>query len=284
MNDEAPESLIIIAGRGEYPLLLAESARRAGVKRLAALAFRRETEPSIADRVDDVAWVRIGALGAAYEALEGFGIPRAVMAGQIKPTHLFTMRMDGELVRLMASLKEKNAHSIFGAIGDALRQRGIELIPASRFMESNLTEPGVLTARAPTDREREDIALGLRVAKATSGLDIGQTVAVKDGTILAVEAFEGTDRTIRRAGEVGGPGAVVVKVAKAGHDQRFDLPVIGSRTLRMLGKARAAVLAVEAERTLLLNKQDLIDQANRMNLAMVAMAPGGGGKGQDNHE
>ncbi|MCB1069439.1 MAG: UDP-2,3-diacylglucosamine diphosphatase LpxI [Kiritimatiellae bacterium] len=288
MNEPVPESLLIIAGRGEYPLLLADSARRHGVKRIAALAFKGETDSAIARKVDAVAWVRIGALGAAYDALQSFGIPLAVMAGQIKPTHLFQMRMDSELLKLMASLKEKNAHSIFGAIGDALMQRGITLMPASRFMESNLTEPGVLTRRVPTDREYTDIQLGLRVAKATSGLDIGQTVVVKDGTILAVEAFEGTDKTIRRAGEIGGPGAVVVKVAKSGHDQRFDLPVIGSRTLNMLIKAKAAVLAVESNRTILLGREALIETANRANVTLVAMAPekphaeiGGEKKGQE---
>ncbi|HMP74175.1 MAG TPA: UDP-2,3-diacylglucosamine diphosphatase LpxI [Kiritimatiellia bacterium] len=273
MPEDTPESLIIIAGRGDYPKQLAASARKQGVRRLAALAFRGETDRDMAGLVDEIAWVRVGQLGAAFEAMAGFGIPRAVMAGQIKPTHLFRMRMDGELIHLLARLKERNAHSIFGAIGDALGERGIELLPANRFMESNLTTPGVLTTRQPTPTELEDLALGLRVAKATSGLDIGQTVVVKQGTILAVEAFEGTDKTIVRAGKVGGPGAVVVKVAKAGHDHRFDLPVIGMRTLAMLRKAKASVLAMEAGRSILLEPERCQAEADRRRITLLAFDP-----------
>ena len=271
MNADVPEKLGIIAGKGNYPLLLAESARRQGVCKIFALAFHGETERQITKLADRVVWVRLGQLAAAYTALQASGVSQFVMAGQITPTSLFHMRMDGELLTLLGRLRERNAHSIFGALTTELAKRGIEMLPASRFMEAHMAEPGVLTTRAPTLDQQADIALGLKVAKTTSGLEIGQTVVLKNGTILAVEAFEGTDTTILRAGKLGGPGAVVVKVSKHGHDVRFDLPVIGERTLKSLHKAKAAVLAVEARRTILLDRAAVLAQAERQNLCIVAI-------------
>ena len=271
MNADVPEKLGIIAGKGNYPLLLAESARRQGVCKIFALAFHGETERQITKLADRVVWVRLGQLAAAYTALQASGVSQFVMAGQITPTSLFHMRMDGELLALLGRLRERNAHSIFGALTTELAKRGIEMLPASRFMEAHMAEPGVLTTRAPTLDQQADIALGLKVAKTTSGLEIGQTVVLKNGTILAVEAFEGTDTTILRAGKLGGPGAVAVKVSKHGHDVRFDLPVIGERTLKSLHKAKAAVLAVEARRTILLDRAAVLAQAERQNLCIVAI-------------
>ena len=271
MNADVPEKLGIIAGKGNYPLLLAESARQQGVREIFALAFHGETERQIAKLADRVVWVRLGQLATAYTALQASGVPQFVMAGQITPTSLFHMRMDGELLALLGRLRERNAHSIFGALTTELAKRGIEMLPASRFMETHMAEPGVLTTRAPTSDQQADIELGLKVAKTTSGLEIGQTVVLKNGTILAVEAFEGTDATILRAGKLGGPDAVVVKVSKHGHDVRFDLPVIGERTLKSLHKAKAAVLAVEARRTILLDRAAVLAQAERQNLCIVAI-------------
>ena len=266
-----PEQLGIIAGKGNYPLLLAESARQQGVRKIFALAFRGETERRIERLADRVIWVRLGQLGAAYTALQASGVRHFVMAGQITPTSLFNMRMDSELLALLGRLHERNAHSIFGALTEELKKRDIEMLPASRFMEAHMPEAGLLTTRAPTPEQEADIELGLKVAKTTSGLEIGQTVVLKNGTILAVEAFEGTDETIQRAGKLGGPGMVVVKVSKQGHDMRFDIPVIGERTLKSLAKARAAVLAVEARRTILLDRPALIAQAERQGLCLVAI-------------
>ena len=271
MKESVPEALGIIAGRGVYPLLLAASARRQGVQHLFALAFKGETDRAMARLVDRVAWINMGQLGAALAALKESGVRDVVMAGQITPTNLFRMRMDRELVALLSRLRERNAETIFGAFGEELRKLGIELKPASLFMEEHMPGPGVLGARAPTAAESADIALGRQAAKLTSGLDIGQTVVVKQGTILAVEAFEGTDETIVRAGRLGGPGCVVVKVAKRGHDMRFDIPVVGEHTLKLLRKIRAAVLAVEARRAILLDRAALVAQADRQGLALVAM-------------
>ena len=271
MNSDIPKRLGIIAGKGNYPLLLAESARQQGVCEIFALAFRGETERRIEKLADRVVWLHLGQLGAAYAALQASGVPQFVMAGQITPTSLFHMRMDGELLALLGRLRERNAHSIFGALTAELGQRGIEMLPASRFMEAHMPDPGVLTARAPTPEQQTDIELGLKIAKTTSGLEIGQTVVLKNGTVLAVEAFEGTDATILRAGKLGGAGAVVVKVSKHGHDVRFDLPVIGERTLKSLRKAGAAVLAVEARRTILLDRTAVLAQAERQNLCFIAI-------------
>ncbi|MGA1529652.1 MAG: LpxI family protein [Kiritimatiellia bacterium] len=271
MSVKNAESLIIIAGRGAYPRVLAENARQQGVKRIAAIAFKRETDRVIEKVADEVTWVAIGQLQAMLDAMQAFAIPHAVMAGQIKPTHLFNLRPDKKLFDLLARLKERNAETIFGAIGEELKAVGIELLQASSFMEASMPPAGQIGHLPPTPAQWEDIRLGLRVAKATSGLDIGQTVVVKEGTVLAVEAFEGTDQTFLRAGELSGPGAVIVKVAKRGHDMRFDIPVIGERTFKSIKKSGASVLAVEAGRAILLEREKLVALADRGGVAFLAV-------------
>jgi len=264
--------LAILAGKGDYPLLLAQSARQQGVKRIVAIAFRHETQRAIARHVDQVHWVYLGQLQSLLDAFKATGIRHAVMAGQITPTHLFSLRLDRAALTMLGRLRERNAHTIFGAFCDELKGIGLQLLPAYLFMESAMPPTGLIASRPPTPGETADIQLGIQVAKTTSGIEIGQTVVVKEGTILAVEAFEGTDEAIRRAARLGGPGIVVVKVAKRGHDMRFDIPVIGTRTLKTLRQTKAAVLAVEAGRTILLEREELIRQANRMNLCLTAVA------------
>ena len=271
MTEKTPESLSIIAGRGNYPRVLAESARKQGVKRIAAVAFKKETDTVIEKVADEVTWVHIGQLQALLDALAAFRIPRVVMAGQIKPTHLFNIRPDKRMFDLLARLKERNAETIFGAVGEELKTIGVELMQASLFMESTMPAPGQIGHIPPTPAQWDDIRLGLRVAKATSGLDIGQTVVIKEGTVLAVEAFEGTDATILRAGELGGPGSVIVKVAKRGHDMRFDIPVIGDRTFESMKKSGAKVLAVEASRSILLDREALVKMADQRGIAFLAV-------------
>ncbi len=271
MDVPVPDSLGIIAGKGVYPRLLADSARKQGVKRLFAVAFRRETDPVLEKYADQVEWLYLGQLGAMLDALKASGVKQVVMAGQITPTHLFRVRMDGAMLALLSRLRVRNAETIFGAVGEELKKIGVELLPASLFMEHTMPEAGVLGARAPTEQESADIQLGLKVAKMTSGLDIGQTVVIKNGTILAVEAFEGTDAAIARAGELGGAGAVVVKVAKRGHDMRFDIPVVGEHTMKSLRRIKASVLAVEAKRTILLDREVVVGEADRQGLCLVAV-------------
>ncbi|NLB60006.1 MAG: LpxI family protein [Lentisphaerae bacterium] len=266
------DKLGLIAGRGTYPLLLAASAKRQGVRRLVVIAFRGETERAIERLADEVCWLRVGQLNALLEALRTRGVTQAIMAGQILPTHLFRLRPDRRALGLLASLRVRNAHTIFDAIGAELSTVGVQLLPAYLFLESALPVPGCLSRRQPSPEQQADIALGCRVAKTTSGLEIGQTVVIKQGTILAVEAFEGTDATLLRAGRLGGPGAVVVKVAKRGHDNRFDIPVVGLQTLRVLKKIRAAVLALEAGRTILLEREKMIALADRLGLVLTAVS------------
>lgn len=269
---EMPETLGVIAGRGTYPWQLARSAHAQGVKRVVVFAFRGETEGVIRKYADEVIWLRLGQLGALLKAVEDAGIAKIVMAGQIKPTRLFNLRLDAKSLSILRTLKTRNAHTIFGAIADELKAIGAELLPAYCFMESEMPAPGTLSRRGPTEREQADIELGRQVAKVTSGLDIGQTVVIKEGTILAVEGFEGTDATILRAGKLGGTGGVVVKVAKRGHDMRFDIPVIGTRTFQMLKKAKISCLAVEANRTILLNREALVAEADRLDISFLAFA------------
>ncbi len=271
MDQAIPEKLGIIAGRGAYPRILAEGARKQGVRQIMTVAFRGETDPLIAEVVDHVAWLHVGQLAAMLAAFRQWGVTQVVMAGQIAPSNLFHVRLDVRALKILARLKDRNARTIFGAIGDELNAIGIELLPAYRFMEDTMPAPGLLSHRAPTERERLDITLGLQAAKATSALEIGQTVVVKEGVILAVEAFEGTDDTMLRAGKLGGAGAVVVKVARQGHDMRYDIPVVGLRTLAILKKIKAAVLAVEARKTILLERDQIIEAANKQSLAFIAV-------------
>jgi DUF1009 family protein len=244
------------------------------------IAFRGETSPRIAPLADEVQWIHVGQLGRMLDALRRSGVTTAVMAGQITPTNLFRVRMDGHMLALLKRLSTRNAETIFGAVAEELKAIGVDLLPASLFMEDHMPSEGPITERRPTDSEMNDIRLGLTVARATSGLDIGQTVVVKEGTVLAVEAFEGTDAAILRAGKLGGRGVVVVKVAKQGHDMRFDIPVVGLRTMKSLRKARASALAVEAGRCIILERERVLEVARKLDVAMIAVDAGCGGGGE----
>ncbi|MBL7114847.1 MAG: UDP-2,3-diacylglucosamine diphosphatase LpxI [Kiritimatiellae bacterium] len=270
-----PESLGIIAGKGVYPYLLAESARQQGVKRIMTLAFKRETDPRMRDVSDEIRWVYVGQLQRMLDAFRECGVKQAVMAGQITPTNLFRVRMDARALRMLRALPARNAHTIFGAIANELSDVGVDLLSASAFMGPHMVDAGVLTDGAPGEAQQADIALGLRVARTSSELEIGQTVVIKEGTVLAVEAFEGTNAAIRRAGKLGGPGAVVVKLAKAGHDMRFDIPVVGVHTLKVLRKIKASTLVVEAGRCIILERDRVIHEANRMGLSLIAVGADG---------
>jgi hypothetical protein len=270
-QETIPEALGIIAGKGVYPRLLAQSARAQGVGRIFAVAFKKETNPRIEQVADEVQWIHLGQLQAMLDAFRASGVRQAVMAGQITPTHLFTLRMDRAMLALLGRLEKRNADTIFGALGEELQHIGVQLMPACLFMEQCMPEAGLLAGSPPDEQQLQDIDLGLNVAKTTSGLEIGQTVVVKQGTVLAVEAFEGTDETILRAGRLGGPGAVIVKVAKQGHDMRFDIPVVGMRTMKSVRKSRAAVLALEARRTILLEREKVLGEAGRLGVTVTAV-------------
>lgn len=274
MKPDVPESLIIIAGRQAYPAMLARAARDAGVERIVVLGFKGETSRAVLPLADETVWANLGAMQAFLDKLEATGIKQCVMAGQIAPSNIFHLRYDQLAREMMSRLKVRNAHTIFGAIVEAIEARGIEVLPGNTFMECYTPEAGQLSRRAPTEREQADIELGLTLVKGTSDFEIGQTVATKDGIIIAVEAFEGTNQTIRRAGRIGKAGTVIVKVPKAGHDMRFDIPVVGVKTLKMMKKAKASCLAVEAGKTILLEKEKLIALADQYGMAFVAVQTG----------
>lgn len=272
VSSQTPQRLGLIAGRGVYPIVFAECAREAGVAELVVIAFKGETDRAIEKHADAISWIRVGELEHLLDELRGANLAQAVMAGQLTPTNLFRVRLDSRMKELLARLTTRNAETIFGAVADELNAIGIELLPASRFMESAMPGPGQLSQRAPTEQETADMQMGLRVAKVTSGLDIGQTVVLKEGTILAVEAFEGTNQAIKRAAKLAGDGVVIVKTAKAGHDMRFDIPVIGVHTLRLLRKLRASALFVEAGQTIVLEQEKVIALADEADICFAAVA------------
>ena len=265
-----PDTLGIIAGNGVYPRLLADAARRAGVKRIVAAAFTNETDDRLAGIVDAIDWMRVGQLGKLISGFREAGVAHAIMAGQIAPKNLFDLRPDFKTLLLLARLKRRNAESIFEAIGDELASAGITLLPATSFLDDCLAPPGLIAGRKLSRREEEDVAFGFEIARETSRLDIGQTVIVKNGTVLAVEAFEGTNEAIKRGCALGKKDAIMVKVAKPTQDMRFDVPVIGVATIAIASEAHLRVIAIEAGRTLLLEKEALIEAAARSNISIVA--------------
>lgn len=266
---ETPDALGIIAGSGVYPLLLADSARVAGVKKIIVAAFTDETSDDITNRADRIEWLRVGQLGKLLNFFREAGVGHAIMAGQIAPGNLFSLRPDFKAMFLLARLKQRNAESIFGAIADQLAEIKVELLPATTFLDHLLAPIGHIAGPKLKAREEADVTFGFEIAKQLSALDVGQTIVVKNGTVLAVEAFEGTNEAIRRGGSLGKKSAIVIKVTKPGQDMRFDVPVIGLETLRVAAEANVRAIAVEADRTLLLEKSPLIDLAERSKISLV---------------
>jgi DUF1009 family protein len=269
----ASASLGLIAGSKSLPLALAREIKRAGVSRLVAVAFEGETDPALAALVDDIVWVRVGQLSKLIGAFTDRGVQQCVMAGQIAPKNLFDFRPDLRALGLVMRLKEKNAHTIFGAIADELRKDGVELIEATPWLQPLMPGAGFHLGPKLGAEQQVDIAFGHRIAKEVSRLEIGQTVVVKKGTVLAVEGFEGTDKCLARGGELAGKdgGAVAVKVAKERHDMRFDIPCLGPQTLEVCAANRIAVLAIEPGKTILLEPETCASLAARNRLAVTTI-------------
>jgi UDP-2,3-diacylglucosamine hydrolase len=268
---QAPlNALGIIAGNGVYPRLLADAARKVGVKKIIAIAFTGETDPALEQHVDLLEWMRVGQLNRLLKFLRAQDIHYAVMAGQIAPRNLFDLRPDWRALMLLGRLKERNAESIFAAVADELAAIDVDLLPATTFLEDSLAPLGLIAGPKLSRREEDDIDLGWKIAKEVARLDIGQTLIVKNGTVVAVEALEGTNDTIRRGGALAHEGAVMIKVAKAKQDMRFDVPVIGLETIRITAEARVRVIAIEAGKTLLLERDAIVDLANRSKISIVA--------------
>jgi hypothetical protein len=259
----------IIAGNGVYPKLLADAARKGGVKKIVAVAFTGETDPAISKHVDLVEWLRVGQLSRLLKFFRDQQIHHAIMAGQIAPKNLFDLRPDWKALLLIAKLKQRNAESIFAAIADELAKAGVDLVPATTFLEDQLAPAGLVAGPKLSRREEEDVDLGWQIAKEIARLDIGQTIIVKNGTVLAVEAFEGTNDAIQRGGKLAGKDAVMIKVAKPNQDMRFDVPVIGVETIRIAAEAKLRVIAVEAGKTLLLESDAIFDLAKSSNISIL---------------
>ncbi len=266
---EAIDHLAIIAGNGLYPQLLASSARAAGVKELGAIAFIGETDSQLTRFVDEISWLHVGQLNRMLAVLRGWGATRAIMAGQIAPRNLFDLRPDWRALLLLAKVKQRNAETIFSAIGAELEKIGVTLLPATTFLESSLAAEGQIAGPKLSRRQEDDVEFGWNVAKQIASLDIGQTIVVKTGTVLAVEAFEGTDDALRRGARAGGGKAIAIKVAKPNQDMRFDVPVLGVETIRVASDAGIAVIAIETGRTLLLEKDSVVNAANKAGIAII---------------
>jgi len=265
-----PEILGIIAGNGVYPRLLAKAARKTGVKKIIAAAFTGETDPVLTQDVDLIEWMRVGQLNRLLKFFNQNKVHHAIMAGQIAPKNLFDLRPDWKALLLLGKLKERNAESIFAAIAEELTRIGVELLPATTFLEDCLVPAGLIAGTKLSRQEEEDVDLGWKIAKEIARLDIGQTVIVKNGTVVAVEAFEGTNEAISRGGTLAREGAVMVKVAKSNQDMRFDAPVIGVETIRVAAQAKLRVIAVEAGKTLLLERKTIDDLAAHSKLSIIA--------------
>jgi DUF1009 family protein len=269
----AIEVLGLIAGNRSYPLEFAREARRLGVRRLVAVGFENETNPELATLVDKLSWVRVGQLTRMIKAFTSEGVRHCVMAGQVAPKNLFEVRPDLRALTVLLRLKEKNAHTLFGAVVNELADAGVEVVEATPWLGNLLVSAGFHLGPKVSQEEREQIAYGFSIAKETARLDIGQMVVVKDGAVLAVEAFEGTDQCLLRGGSLAGEngGAVAVKVTKPGHDFRFDIPCFGPSTVQTCADAGVRVLAIEPGRTIVLERPTTEQLTRKLGVSVVAI-------------
>jgi UDP-2,3-diacylglucosamine hydrolase len=258
----------LIAGNGRFPFLVAAAGRRAG-RRVVAVAIKEETDPALEGEVDEIHWVSLGQLGRCIDALKTGGVHEAVMAGQVKHRQIFSgIVPDLKMMGVLARLAIKSTDSLIGAVADALGREGIALLPSTALLQDHMATPGPMARRRPSADELKDVEYGREVARALAGFDVGQTVVVKERAAVAVEAMEGTDEAIRRAGRIAGAGCTVVKVAKPRQDMRFDVPVVGPGTVAAMREAGATTLALQAGATLLLDRAELLAEADRAQVAV----------------
>jgi len=268
----------LIAGNGDFPFLVLEGARSRGID-MAVIAIKEEASPALAQRAGRLHWVSLGELSRTIELLHQEGVQHAVMAGQVKHNKIFSaIRPDWKLAKLLLSLPVKNTDSLIGAVARVLHDEGIELVDSTKFLGTLLPAEGILTRRSPDQSESADIAYGRHVAQQIAALDLGQTVVVRDRACVAIEAMEGTDETIERAARItGGQRIVVVKVSKPTQDMRFDVPVVGLKTIEVMQHSNATALALDAGKTLLFDRDRLIAAADEAGIAIQAFAPGASG-------
>jgi DUF1009 family protein len=267
----------LIAGNGRFPFLVLDAARAAGHD-VTVVAIKEEAFPELVDAAARppaaaVHWISLGQLGKCISTLKNAGVSQAVMAGQVKHTKLFAdIVPDLTLLGILMRLKARNTDALIAGVADALRDHGIELLDSTAFLTPLMAREGVLTKRSLSENERADIEFGVRMADAIAGLDIGQTVAVKSKAVVAIEAMEGTDAVIARAGQLAGSGVSIVKVAKPKQDMRFDVPVVGVSTIETMKAAGATALSVDAGKTLMIDGAAILDAADRAGIAIVGQA------------
>lgn len=262
----------LIAGNGKFPFLVLEAARSQGIDMVVA-AIKEETFPEIEQHARTVHWMSLGQLGKLIKTFKSEGVNQAIMAGQVKHKQIFSgIVPDLKMLQLLASLATKNTDSLIGGVAKLLEKEGIHLMDSTLFLRPLLPEPGVLTRRPPSDEEKRDLDYGYRIARELGRLDLGQSVAVCDGACVALEAMEGTDAVMERAAAlVNGRTLRIVKLAKPNQDLRFDVPVIGPATVRLMARLKASALAIEARKTLMIDRDELIRVADESGIAIVAM-------------
>jgi DUF1009 family protein len=261
----------LIAGNGNFPFLVLEGARSQGID-MVVIAIREEASPELENETRRLHWVSLGELSRTIELLHKEGVKRAVMAGQVKHNKIFSsIRPDWKLAKLLMSLTSKNTDSLIGAVAKVLEEEGIQLVNSTAFLAPLVPAAGVLTKRAPDENEAADIAYGRGIARQIAGLDLGQTVVIRGQACVAIEAMEGTDETIERAARIAdGQRLTVVKVSKPKQDMRFDVPVVGLPTIEVMRRSSATALAIDAGRTLLFDREKLIETANQAGIAIQA--------------
>lgn len=266
--------LVVVAGAGVYPEMVVKGAKRAGVSKVDVVAVKGSTSRATCAAADEVYRISIGEIATGIRWAGKGGYDGLVLAGQINPLSLFRCRFDAETKEALRSLPVKNAHSVFTKLIEMMEEAGCKVLPASLYMEDFIPGIGALTSRTFTSDEESDIKHAMAVAADMGVHDVGQTVVVKSGMVLAVEAFEGTNAAIKRAGRLGGKGSVIFKAARAGHDMRFDIPVVGLKTLKVMKKAGVSALAFQAGRLILLDREDVIAYANKHSIALVGVDSG----------
>jgi hypothetical protein len=262
----------LIAGNGRFPFLVLEGARAVGVE-MAVAAIREETDPQIEQFADSIEWIGVGQLGRLIRFFRNEGVGQVIMAGQVRHVQIFKLSAlpDLRMARMLARLKRRNTDALIGAIADELESEGIRLIDSTTYLQPLLARTGVLTRRAPGKQELADMEYGHEVALELARLDLGQTIVVKNQAVVALEAMEGTDATIRRASElVKGRPLTVIKVAKPNQDMRFDVPVIGLQTIETLNACNVTAISITADKTLIFDREDTIAAANRHRIAIIA--------------
>ncbi|CAN5334210.1 UDP-2,3-diacylglucosamine diphosphatase LpxI [soil metagenome] len=259
----------LIAGNGRFPFLVLDGAKKAGTS-LAVVAIKEETDPAIDDMAETIIWVGIGQLGKMISFFKGEGVTKVIMAGQVKHVQIFSGAIpDIRMMKMLWNLPRRNTDALIGGVGGELAKDGIELIDSTHFIKDQLAPEGVLTKRKPSDLERENVIYGLHIADELSRLDLGQTVVVRGKACVAIEAMEGTDATIQRAGELVKGKLTVVKVAKPDQDMRFDVPVVGLPTIQTMIEAGATCLSVTAGKTLIFDREEMLKLANANKICIV---------------